>query len=97
MVMHFFGGRVGHSQFQQHSGDIWMVSDSENKSASDENVSDMEAPSRKDNSDSDDNVDSGDDTMEEGEGSDNSLSSSMRVSEDLGLESDSDDNGYNSF
>jgi hypothetical protein len=97
MVMRFFGGGVGHSQFQQHSGDIGMVSDSENESAIDENVSDMEVPSGKDDGDSDDNVELGDDTMEEGEGSDNSSSSSGRVSEDSELESDSDDDGYDSF
>lgn len=85
MVMRFFGGGVGHSQFQQHSAD------SENESASDENVSDMEVPFGKDDGDSDDDVDSGDDTMEGGEGSDSSSSSSGWVSED------SDDDGYDSF
>ena len=94
MVMRFFGGGVGHSQFQEHPGDI---SDSENESASDENVSNMEVPFGKDDGDSDDDVDSGDDTLEEGEGSDISSSSSGRVSEDSELESDFDNDGYNSF
>ena len=91
MVMRFFGGGVGHSQFQEHPEDIGMVSNSENESASDENVSDMEVPFGKDDGDSDDDVDSGDDTIEEGEGSDSSSSSSGK------LESDSDDDGYDSF
>jgi hypothetical protein len=97
MVMRFFGGGVGHSQFQEHPEDIGMVSNSENESASDENVSDMDVPSGEDDGNSDNDVDSGDDTVEEGDGSDISSSSSGRVSEDSELESDSEDDGYDSF
>ncbi|SRR6266545_5257902 len=103
MVMHFFGGGVGHFQSlqiaHQHLEDTVILSDPESESESEAEMDRIEIPVRKDKSDglmdSYNDQDVEDITEKEVEDSDNGSLSTSDQEIDSDLESDND--GYDSF